>query len=140
MIGFGIKDGKSARMVAPLADGVVVGTSLVTTMERHQHEPQRIASALREQLRGDSYGDRQRMTARSLDDWLAHAERVHPVGIDMGLVRVRRVAEQLDLLPPAAQNIVVAGTNGKGSTSAIWRPVLLADGVQGRAVRRCRHT
>jgi tryptophan synthase alpha chain len=50
MIGFGIKDGASARMVAPLADGVVVGTSLVTTMERHQREPQRIASALREQL------------------------------------------------------------------------------------------
>ena len=50
MIGFGIKDGTSARMVAPLADGVVLGTSLVTTMERHQHAPDRIASALREQL------------------------------------------------------------------------------------------
>ena len=36
MIGFGIKDGTSARMVAPLADGVVLGTSLVTTMERAQ--------------------------------------------------------------------------------------------------------
>ena len=50
MIGFGIKDGTSARMVAPLADGVVLGTSLVATMERHQQEPQRIASALREQI------------------------------------------------------------------------------------------
>ncbi len=77
---------------------------------------------------GDSYGDRQRMTVRSLDDWLAHAERVHPVGIDMGLVRVRRVAERLDLLPPAAQNVVVAGTNGKGSTSVYLEALLLADG------------
>jgi len=51
MIGFGIKDGGTARMVAPLADGVVVGTSLVTTMERHQQQPERIAPALRKQLR-----------------------------------------------------------------------------------------
>jgi dihydrofolate synthase/folylpolyglutamate synthase len=68
------------------------------------------------------------MTVRSLDDWLAHAERVHPVGIDMGLVRVRRVAERLDLLRPAAQNVVVAGTNGKGSTSVYLEALLLADG------------
>jgi len=50
MIGFGIKDGTSARMVAPLADGVVVGSSLVTTMERLEREPERIAPALREQI------------------------------------------------------------------------------------------
>jgi dihydrofolate synthase/folylpolyglutamate synthase len=68
------------------------------------------------------------MTVRTLDDWLAHAERVHPVGIDMGLVRVRRVAERLELLPPAPQNIVVAGTNGKGSTSVYLEALLLADG------------
>lgn len=68
------------------------------------------------------------MTVRSLDDWLAHAERVHPVGIDMGLTRVRRVAERLDVLPPAPRNIVVAGTNGKGSTSVYLEALLLADG------------
>jgi len=50
MIGFGIKDGTSARMVAPLADGVVVGSSLVTTMERLEREPERIPPALREQI------------------------------------------------------------------------------------------
>ncbi len=27
---------------------------------------------------------------RTLDDWLAYAESVHPVGIDMGLERVGR--------------------------------------------------
>lgn len=68
------------------------------------------------------------MTVRSLDDWLAHAERVHPVGIDMGLARVRRVAERLDVLPPAPRNIIVAGTNGKGSTSVYLEALLLADG------------
>jgi dihydrofolate synthase / folylpolyglutamate synthase len=68
------------------------------------------------------------MTVRSLDDWLAHAERVHPVGIDMGLARVRRIAERLDVLPPAPRNIVVAGTNGKGSTSVYLEALLLADG------------
>jgi tryptophan synthase alpha chain len=51
MIGFGIKDGASARLVAPLADGVVVGSSLVTTVERNRNQPERIAPALNEQVR-----------------------------------------------------------------------------------------
>ncbi len=46
----------------------------------------------------------------------------------MGLVRVRRVAERLEVLPPAPKNIVVAGTNGKGSTSVYLEALLLADG------------
>ena len=128
MIGFGIKDGTTARMVAPLADGVVVGSSLVTTMERLEHEPERIAPALLEQVREIRTAIDKAMTVRTLDDWLAHAERVHPVGIDMGLARVRRVAESLGVLPPAAHNIVVAGTNGKGSTSVYLEALLLADG------------
>ena len=51
LVGFGIKDGVTARSIAPLADGVVLGTALVTTVERHQREPERIASALRAQVR-----------------------------------------------------------------------------------------
>lgn len=51
MIGFGIKDGSTARLVAPLADGVVVGSSLVTTMERLQRQPELIPAALNEQVR-----------------------------------------------------------------------------------------
>jgi tryptophan synthase alpha chain len=51
MVGFGIKDGASARMVAPFADGVVVGTSLVTTMERYTREPAAIPAALEAQVR-----------------------------------------------------------------------------------------
>jgi tryptophan synthase alpha chain len=51
MVGFGIKDGASARKVAPLADGVVVGSSLVMTMERLAREPGLIAAALEAQVR-----------------------------------------------------------------------------------------
>jgi len=53
---------------------------------------------------------------RSLADWLRIQETVHGLGIDLGLERVRSVAERLQLLPVAARTIIVAGTNGKGST------------------------
>jgi len=50
MVGFGIKDGASARAVARLADGVAVGSALVTTMERHGDDLERMCAALREQI------------------------------------------------------------------------------------------
>ena len=50
MVGFGIKDGATARAIGMLADGVVVGTALVTTMEHNQRQPERIAPALTTQL------------------------------------------------------------------------------------------
>lgn len=53
---------------------------------------------------------------RSLADWLRIQETVHGLGIDLGLDRVRSVAERMGLLPVAARSIIVAGTNGKGST------------------------
>ena len=68
------------------------------------------------------------MMARSLADWLTHAEQVHPVGIDLGLHRVRAVADRLGVLRPAAQNIVIAGTNGKGSTAVYLEGLLRAGG------------
>ncbi|MGA8784729.1 MAG: bifunctional folylpolyglutamate synthase/dihydrofolate synthase, partial [Polaromonas sp.] len=33
----------------------------------------------------------------TLDDWLAHCERLHPKTIDMGLERVKAVAERMGL-------------------------------------------
>ena len=51
MVGFGIKDGASASRVAPLADGVVVGSSIVSTMERLRHEPTKIPAALEAQVK-----------------------------------------------------------------------------------------
>lgn len=56
--------------------------------------------------------------SRTLTEWLAHIEQVHPKSIDMGLDRVRVVAARLALARPAPVVITVGGTNGKGSTVA----------------------
>ena len=57
--------------------------------------------------------------ARSLADWLAWQESLHPKDIELGLERCRTVAARMRLLPVAYTAIVVAGTNGKGSTVAM---------------------
>ncbi len=58
-----------------------------------------------------------------LSDWLAHCERLHPKNIDMGLERVREVAQRLNLRFDCPV-ITVAGTNGKGSTCAMLEAIL----------------
>jgi len=70
---------------------------------------------------------------RSLDDWLRIQETVHGTGIDLTLDRVREVAGRLGLLPPAARSIIVAGTNGKGSTVACLEALLRALGHRAGA-------
>lgn len=50
MVGFGIKDGVAARAIAAMADGVVIGSVLVNTMERSRAEPDAIPAALRAQV------------------------------------------------------------------------------------------
>jgi len=65
-------------------------------------------------------------TPSTLADWLAHCERLHPHTIDMGLDRVRTVADRLQEdagLRPACPVIVVGGTNGKGSTCALLEAI-----------------
>ncbi len=52
----------------------------------------------------------------NLQDWLTRLERLHPTSIALGLERVRLVAGALGVQPGSARIIVVAGTNGKGST------------------------
>ena len=59
----------------------------------------------------------------SLSDWLAYCETLHPTAIDMGLARVRAVAERMSLAF-ACPVITVAGTNGKGSTCAMLASIL----------------
>lgn len=46
-VGFGIKDGKTAAQIAPVADGVVVGSALVQLMADHAADPSAAAQALR---------------------------------------------------------------------------------------------
>ena len=67
------------------------------------------------------------MTA-TLETWLDRIGIEHPRGVKRGLDHVREVAAKLDVLPPAATAIVVAGTNGKGSTTAFAEQLLLAGG------------
>ncbi len=59
----------------------------------------------------------------TLPDWLAHCERLHPKTIDMGLDRVKAVAQRMDL-KFECPIITVAGTNGKGSTCAMLESIL----------------
>ncbi len=65
---------------------------------------------------------------QTLDDWLAYIERQHPKSIDMGLERVRTVANTLGIGRPARQVITVGGTNGKGSTVAFIESIGRAAG------------
>ena len=64
----------------------------------------------------------------TLDEWLRHIGTEHPRGVLRGLAGVREVAQRLDVLPPASSTIVVAGTNGKGSTTLFAEQLLLAAG------------
>ena len=67
--------------------------------------------------------------ASSLSDWLTYMHQIHVSAIDMGLSRVLPVAEKLGVLSvndksdtqPQTKPYIftVAGTNGKGSTTAI---------------------
>ena len=62
----------------------------------------------------------------TLPDWLVHCERLHPNTIEMGLERVRTVAQRVDSgrgIRPGCPVIVVAGTNGKGSTCAMLEAI-----------------
>ncbi len=63
----------------------------------------------------------------TLSDWLAHCEQLHPKNIDMGLERVRVVAQAMEIRF-GCPVITVAGTNGKGSTCAMLEAILLQAG------------
>ena len=52
---------------------------------------------------------------QTLDEWLAYCEQLHPKNIDMGLDRVKVVADRMGIRF-SCPVITVAGTNGKGST------------------------
>lgn len=66
------------------------------------------------------------MRFESLNQWLSWQESLHTKEIDMGLTRIRQVAERMDLLAPTSTVITVAGTNGKGSCVATLEALCLA--------------
>jgi dihydrofolate synthase / folylpolyglutamate synthase len=66
----------------------------------------------------------------SLPDWLDYIERLHRQNIDMGLVRVSRVARRLGIDLSDRVVITVGGTNGKGSTCALLEAILISAGYR----------
>jgi dihydrofolate synthase / folylpolyglutamate synthase len=66
---------------------------------------------------------------KTLQDWLDHCERLHPKNIDMGLDRVRAVAQHMGIRFHCPV-ITVAGTNGKGSTCAMLEAILGESGYK----------
>ncbi|MEO8311365.1 MAG: bifunctional tetrahydrofolate synthase/dihydrofolate synthase [Caldimonas sp.] len=65
----------------------------------------------------------------TLADWLAHCERLHPKTIELTLERVATVKAGLGIAF-VAPVIIVAGTNGKGSTCAMLESIALAAGYR----------
>lgn len=67
--------------------------------------------------------------SQSLNDWLFYLEQQHPSEIELGLARVKQTAEQADIKEFANSKVVlVAGTNGKGTTIRFIESYLLAQG------------
>jgi len=69
-----------------------------------------------------------RFTANNLQDWLTHLEKLHPNAIELGLTRISKVGQSLDLIHFDATVITVAGTNGKGTTCAYLEKILIDNG------------
>ena len=65
---------------------------------------------------------------RSLSDWLAWQETLHPNSIDLGLDRVRRTLQRLDWRRPDCPVATIGGTNGKGSSIALAAAIMSAAG------------
>ncbi|MEW6169552.1 MAG: bifunctional tetrahydrofolate synthase/dihydrofolate synthase [Pseudomonadota bacterium] len=56
---------------------------------------------------------------RTLDEWLRWQESLHPRSIELGLERVRSVAERLGLPDMRPLTLTIGGTNGKGSSAEL---------------------
>lgn len=67
--------------------------------------------------------------SQSLDDWLFYLEQQHPKEIELGLDRIQCVAERANVTNlNAKQTVLVAGTNGKGTTIRFVEQALIAQG------------
>ena len=70
---------------------------------------------------------------KTLTQWLAHCEQLHPTAIDMGLQRLQEVASRMHQGAGVRFNcpvFTVAGTNGKGSTCAMLESILRNSGYR----------
>ncbi|GAB4507231.1 MAG: bifunctional tetrahydrofolate synthase/dihydrofolate synthase [Sulfuricaulis sp.] len=67
---------------------------------------------------------------RTLSDWLAWIETLHPRTIELGLERVHAVLDNMGLRRPPYAAIAITGTNGKGSTTAMCETILRCAGYR----------
>jgi dihydrofolate synthase/folylpolyglutamate synthase len=72
---------------------------------------------------------RMKTEINTLESRLDHCERLHPKNIDLGLARVRTVAQRMNIRF-SCPVITVAGTNGKGSTCAMLESILRQAGYR----------
>ena len=70
------------------------------------------------------------MPAPQLPQWLDYIRSLHNQSIDLGLERVKQVAERLNILHFECPVIMVSGTNGKGSTIATLDSIYQAAGYK----------
>lgn len=71
----------------------------------------------------------QSQSCQSLADWLCYIEQSHPIEkIELGLGRVLQVASRGALQQLPGRVILIAGTNGKGTTARTLEQLLLAQG------------
>ena len=68
-------------------------------------------------------------TGAPLSEWLAWIETLSPKEIDLGLERVNRILDHLNLRRPD-HVLLIAGTNGKGSSVAMASALLRAAGLR----------
>jgi dihydrofolate synthase/folylpolyglutamate synthase len=67
---------------------------------------------------------------QNLDDWLVYIAQSHPSEIELGLDRVKSVYQKMSFAAMPSKVVVVAGTNGKGSTVALSSAGLSALGYR----------
>ncbi len=66
----------------------------------------------------------------NLTQWLDWQSSLHPNKIELSLNRVRTVAGRLNLLTPDFPIVIVAGTNGKGSSVTLLDAMLTANNMR----------
>jgi dihydrofolate synthase/folylpolyglutamate synthase len=67
---------------------------------------------------------------RDLDEWLDYLTSIHSSEIELGLERVKAVAEKAQLLDWSCPIVTVAGPNGKGSCVATLENLACTTGVE----------
>jgi len=69
-------------------------------------------------------------SCKNLHDWLSYIEQSHPIDkIELGLSRVQLIAARGDLANLPGKKVLIAGTNGKGTTARTLEQLLLAQGL-----------